>query len=56
MKLIPASEITLNWTCEECDEKVQQPLTDIVEVGTAICPECGDDMTLEEEVQVGKGE
>ena len=43
--------ITLLWECDRCHIKASQPLEDIAEVGTAICEDCGDDMTLQEEVE-----
>jgi hypothetical protein len=51
---IPVSKITLLWVCpnRDCDEEVAQPLGEIAEAGTAICPECGDDMELKEYVEV----
>lgn len=49
---IKIGNITLNWTCDDCSETVEQPLSDVAEVGTAICPECGRDMALKDEVTV----
>lgn len=45
---IRVDKITLNYKCEKCEETAQQYLCDIVEVGTAICPECGEDMNLDD--------
>ena len=45
---IRVDKIILNYTCENCKETGEQFLCDIVEVGTAICQECGDDMELDE--------
>ena len=46
------ADITLNWSCAECHTTSVQPLSDIAEVGTAICEVCGNDMVLEDEVTV----
>lgn len=46
--IIRVDRIILDYRCEKCNETGQQLLSDIVEVGTAICPECGDDMELDE--------
>jgi hypothetical protein len=53
-KRIPVSKITLLWVCpnKNCHEEAAQPLGEIAEAGTAICPECGDDMELKEYVEV----
>lgn len=51
----PATWITLLYVCEEAEHTpvaLEQPLADIVEVGTLICPECGEDMELLDEVRV----
>ena len=45
---------TLEWACNNDDEHegaddqeiVHQNLADIEDVGTAICPQCGEDMEL----------
>ena len=47
-----SGDITLNWACEQCHTQSVQPLTDIAEVGTAICEVCGDDMVLDGDVTV----
>lgn len=54
MKRILVSSIVLGWTCSKCSVYSEQPLEDIVTVGTAICPNCGDDMELEEKVKVNE--
>ena len=51
---IPVSKITLLWSCTECKVQAEQPLGEIVEAGTAICPECGEDMELYDDVLVGE--
>jgi len=52
MQKIRVDKIVLNWRCEECNETAQQHLCNIVEVGTAICPECDNDMELEEFITI----
>ena len=47
MKKIHTSSITLIYMCNICLDEVSQPLDSIVDIGTAICPECGDDMQLQ---------
>lgn len=56
---IPTHAVWLSWTCDNTDEhpdiennieQVEQQLTEVPEVGTAICPQCGDDMWLDREV------
>ena len=51
---IDINKVTLEWVCNNDDEHegaddqeiVYQNLTDIVSVGTAVCPQCGEDMEL----------
>lgn len=45
---IHVNNIILRYKCKECKEIAEQYLCEIVEAGTAICPECDDDMELEE--------
>jgi hypothetical protein len=54
---VPVKAITLVYVCEDHDpedgyEYGYQPLADIVSVGTLICPECGEDMSLTDAVNV----
>jgi len=46
--------VCVNETCECCSRQEihEQPLVDIVDVGTLVCPECGDDMELLDEIIV----
>jgi len=49
------SQITLTYHCDSHDGEPtheSQPLSDIVFTGTLICPECGEDMELDETVKV----
>jgi len=46
------SSVTPLLVCEECDVHAEQNLTDITDVGTLICTECGQDMTLDDHVRV----
>jgi len=45
---IPLDALTLHYSCDEHLDPIlaEQPLADITEVGTLICPECGEDMGL----------
>ena len=47
-------QVVLHYVCDEHDSPIraEQPLADIVDAGTLICPECGDDMALEASVGV----
>ena len=47
-------QVVLHYVCDEHDSPIraEQPLTDIVYAGTLICPECGEDMALENSVGV----
>ena len=45
------SRITLLYTCPDCGETSEQPLTNIVRDGTHVC-DCGTDMELDDEVRV----
>lgn len=38
--------MSINYTCAEDGQSWSQPLADVTEVGTLICPECGEDMDL----------
>ena len=49
---VESDDVTLRWECARCHVQAEQALTDIAECGTAICENCGDDMTLEAEVVV----
>lgn len=56
---LPISAITLNWYCpaeEDCadDGFHPQPLADIMMVGGLICPDCGEDMVLEDATVTGE--
>jgi len=52
MSKIKTDKITLLYTCPECGNHFRQPLTSIVEIGTAACCECDQDCELDEEVEV----
>lgn len=53
MATVATTEIILRYKCDEHDEtEYEQPLCDVPDVGTLICPECGDDMTLLPEVRI----
>lgn len=52
MTKILVSKITLLYSCPNCGETACQALGDIIESGTAVCPECDVDMELEDKVQV----
>lgn len=55
-KDIRVDKIVLHYTCDECGERADQYLCDIVEVGTLICPECGEDMELDDTAEyIGTG-
>ena len=47
-------QVVLHYVCDAHDSPIraEQPLTDIVDAGTLICPECGEDMALEASVGV----
>ncbi len=49
---IAVSRITLLYTCHPCNESASQELGQITESGTAICPDCGNDMQLDEFVEL----
>ena len=51
-KKVSADKVTLFWDCPECNESQKGLLTDIIEVGVPICPGCGDDMELQEFVEI----
>ena len=48
---IKTNQIILWYTCKTCNDctNTTQPLTDIVECGTPICPNCDRPMTLDDE-------
>ena len=48
MQTVKVEKITLLYSCPECGDRVSQNLSDIVEVGTAVCSECDVDMELED--------
>ena len=45
---IHVNNIILNYKCTECGTTAEQYLCEIIEAGTAFCPECDDDMEREE--------
>ena len=49
---IGTHQITLGYTCGDCETEATQPLADITSVGTLICPECGNDMELDTTVDI----
>lgn len=51
---LPVQLIVLEYRCEDCgpEDIHTQPLADITYSGTLICPECGNDMDLTENVRV----
>ncbi len=52
MYKIPVSFIMLTYTCASCKDKAHQPLTEIIESGTAVCTDCEQDMELDEHVSI----
>lgn len=44
--IVTPEQVTLNYTCHNDGTTWDQPATDVTEVGTLICPECEDDMSL----------
>jgi len=42
------NDITLLYKCSECEAHFRQPLCEITEVGTAVCPDCDCDCELVE--------
>ena len=61
MQTIEAYRVWLIWTCDNTDEhpdiendieEVEQQLTDVPSVGTAVCPQCGADMELDPYVRI----
>ena len=49
---IKASSITTLWSCDRCDTESSMSLDQMPDVGSLVCPECMDDMGLEEHVTV----
>ena len=43
---LPSSSITTSWSCNECGENTSVLLTELPEIGTPICGDCGEDMEL----------
>lgn len=52
MYKIPVNFIVLTYTCASCEDKAHQPLSEIVQSGTAICPDCDIDMELDDDVSI----
>ena len=44
---IPAGSITTAWSCADCSETAQVLLTELPEIGTPVCGDCGEDMALD---------
>lgn len=49
---IRTESITLSYTCDECKAVATQSLSEIVESGTAVCPNCDTDMVLDDTIRV----
>ena len=47
MASIKTEDITLGYTCPECETEASQPLADIVSVGTLVCNNCDTEMELD---------
>jgi len=45
---VNCSQVILIWSCPDCKKIYNQNLYEIVESGTAVCPECDCDCQLEE--------
>ena len=43
---LPPSAISTSWSCDDCGESTSAPLTELPEIGTPVCGDCGDDMDL----------
>ena len=57
MASIKTEDITLGYTCPECETEASQPLSDIVSAGTLVCNNCDNDMELNttHDVLIGAG-
>lgn len=44
---IDPQDVVLKFRCPECDLGIDQPLTDLVEVGAPICVDCDIECELE---------
>lgn len=47
------SSITLQYDCLDCGNHVEQPVSDIPEIGTPVCPNCDVDMKMYYLAKVG---
>lgn len=48
---LPVSHVTSHWTCDDhFDQTAEMTFADIANVGTPICPDCGEDMALDSHV------
>lgn len=56
MATVKTRDVTLSYVCHEHGITLDQPLSDIVEAGTLICPEDGEDMELADEVTIEQEE
>ena len=55
MASVSVERVTLKYLCDECGATATQPLSDIVLVGTLMCPNCGDlDMELDADVIIAE--
>lgn len=54
MTLLNPDKVVIRWICEDCHNRAEGVLSDIPDVGVAVCQECGEDMTIEkvEKVEV----
>ena len=49
---VDTNNIKISWECTKCNVTAACSLPEIIESGIPICPECGDDMSLCESVDV----
>lgn len=46
VKKVDPSDVTLIYECPDCEAEYRQDASEIVESGTAVCPECDSDCDL----------
>ena len=57
MKTVPSEKVVLLYVCPECKTVYRQPLSELVENGTAVCvnddcDNCDDDCDVADEIEI----
>ena len=43
---LPDPDLEYAFRCDDCDEEAKWTMNNVVDAGTPVCPDCGEDMEL----------